>query len=420
MLDLDFIVTFAVMGLLFIRQVIIFKQPNKINYAPLLLGIGAIGSMVHLLLNPENENFLYLFRESILPLFVGLMLFIIMNILHQTKQRQLTQTQQEFTTALINQVTQMKGYIAKMESNQATMEANQHRLSEQENSTQTEMQKIFKAELQQLEAIQENQKGFVSKIEAILSHQEEALKNFENFTKKEMPNLDDVVHSHIDMLRIAEQDHFNQVKKALQGTSQSRDDLTKEMAALRNSVERMGLAYKEAAQQMVSHASIELEKLLADFSHRLNALRAQSESIGTSLTENENILGGVREQSELVMKQMILSAKQMDVVMESSERARELSIPMNDLIDEIARIHSDYVAAKVRLETLTKSLKGIEEVQIEAMREQIELLGKQLDGKIENSLNKLHEHYHIAQKDISQTVKELSSRAKMQQSYKVD
>ena len=55
--------------------------------------------------------------------------------------------------------------------------------------------------------------------------------------------------------------------------------------------------------------------------------------------------------------------------------------------------------------------------QIEQMREQIEALSEKLNERIDTSLEKLHEHYHIAQKDISQTVKELSSRARLQQSY---
>ena len=51
------------------------------------------------------------------------------------------------------------------------------------------------------------------------------------------------------------------------------------------------------------------------------------------------------------------------------------------------------------------------------MRLQIDELADQLNEKIESSIAQLHEHYHIAEKDISKTVKELTSRVKMQQSY---
>ena len=43
MFDIDLLIAFAFMALLFLRQISILKQPNKINYASLIIIIGTIG-----------------------------------------------------------------------------------------------------------------------------------------------------------------------------------------------------------------------------------------------------------------------------------------------------------------------------------------------------------------------------------------
>lgn len=411
-MPIDFLLTYSVMGLLFLRQVVIYKQPNKINYAPLLLGVGAIGSMVHLLLHPETENILLLLRESLLPLFAGLMLFIVMNILQQARQHGYMQSQQEFTGKLIEQVAHLQQYIGRLE-------VNQHLISAKEDSTRDRMGDIFNEERQSLQTILENQKQFVSQIASIFERQEELLGKLETFTHKEVPNLDTVVHRHIDMLRISEQDHFNQLKNALQALQVQhgeRDD-AKVSEAINEAIAKLEVLQKESAAVISSRAGAELERLVGDLSHRLTLLKSQSESFSVALNEDENLLRELRTQSELVMKQILLSAKSMDEIVGNSERVRELYAPLQQLIEEVEKVHSDYVKAKVQLETLATSLKNMDAEQIEQMREQIEALSEKLNERIDTSLEKLHEHYHIAQKDISQTVKELSSRARLQQSY---
>jgi hypothetical protein len=71
----DVLVAFLFMAVLFIRQVVILRQPNKLNYAPLMLGIGAISSVVHFITHPDVSNAVLLFRESLFPLLVALLLY---------------------------------------------------------------------------------------------------------------------------------------------------------------------------------------------------------------------------------------------------------------------------------------------------------------------------------------------------------
>ncbi len=411
MLDIDLLFSFLLMGILFIRQVIIFRQPNKINYAPLLLGVGGIGAMMHLLLHPENEDFILLFRESMLPFFVGLILFIIMNIMRQTQQQQTTIVEHDFTDSLMDQVIQLKAYIN-------VLEENQHQLHEQEDTMQHDMTLVFEKEISALHAIQENQKGLLEQLSSIISVQNESLKNFEDFTQKEMPDLDNVIHRHIDMFRVAEQDHFNQVKQLLESSEQTA--LGEKLDAFRVTIDHLAENNREAAKEMIAQASRETKVMLSDFSKQLTALRSQAEGIATSLSEDETMFQSLREQSQLVMKQIVLSAQQMNEISGDGERIRGIYEPLGGLNKEIVEIHDDYISAKLQLETLTKTLRAVETDRLEKMQHFIETLGEQLDNKIGESMDTLHEHYHIAQKDISKSVKELSSRNKLQQSYQAD
>ncbi len=48
-----------------------------------------------------------------------------------------------------------------------------------------------------------------------------------------MPKLDDVVHEHIDILRVAEQDHYNKLNTTLQKAVKSRGEMWENMDELK-------------------------------------------------------------------------------------------------------------------------------------------------------------------------------------------
>ena len=412
-MSIDFFVTFGIMGLLFVRQVVIFKQPNKINYAPLLLGVGAIGSMAHLMLHPDNNNFPLLLRESLLPLFAGLMLFIVMNILQQARRQGYINMQEEHSRKLMVQSERLREYVQRLENNQ-------HLISAKEDSTQHRFSDAFETEQRMLEAIQKNQKGFVEKIESILLRQEALFERLEQFTHKEVPDLDSVVHRHIDMLRIAEQDHFNQLKNTLTTLREhpsENEEAPQLLHAIESALVKLESLHRNGAAAIGRGVASEVERLVTEISRSLGTLKSQSESFSLALKENEHLLHELRSQSELVMKQMVVSAKSMDGIVDSGERVLELYTPLEELVASVERTHGDYVKAKAELEALARAMQHMDDEQMQRLREQVETLSQRLNERIDSSLEKLHEHYHIAQKDISQTVKELSSKAQLLRSY---
>jgi hypothetical protein len=407
----DFLITYTIMGLFFFRQAMIFRQPNKINYAPLILGVGAIGSMVHLLLHPEGDNLYLVFRESLLPLFAGLVLFIVMNVLQQARRHEYLHAQQEFAERLIEESERLRKYIGRLE-------ANQHLLGAKEDSTREQLSTVSETEHRSLETIRKNQKAFVEKIESMQLRQEALFERLEQFTQKEMPDLDNVVHRHIDMLRIAEQDHFNKLEKHLASVEKlPGEESAKAAGAIESALERLEGIYRDTARTIAAEAGGELGRVIGELSDRFTALKLQGEGFATALSEDDNSLRELKTQSELLMKQILLCAKNMNEIVSDSERIRKLFEPLGALSREVSAIHGEYVAAKLELEKMARDLEAAEKGQVEQLRRDIEALEEKLSRTIDDSLGKLHEHYHIAQKELSNTVQELSARAKLQQSY---
>ncbi len=402
MFSIDLIITFAFMAVLFLRQIAIYKHPNKINYSPLLLGIGAIGSMAHLLLDPSHSDFYILFRESLLPMFFGLLLYIIMYILHQTQVGIQNRQRSDI----------LSGFAIEVEHIKKNMEASEIRLQSL-NITELEIKHILEKfsdiDFSSLKNIENNQKVFLEKFENIFHRQGEVLEKFERFTDEKMPDIDAVIHRHIDLLRIAEQDHYNHVQKALAKVIKEIQDMTPQTIISQDDINKVILKTDNLLQQVVT-----------DFERQMISLRAQSEGISTAMSESDNLVSNIREQEELIMSELVLSSKYMKELNERSHDIYGIYEPLLDLSKELRQIKADYISAKENLDTLSSTLQSVEEFQFEKMSKHIESLSKTLSDKIEQSLENLHEHYNIAQKDITKTVKELSSKVKMTQSYKSD
>ncbi len=403
MFSVDLLISFVLMGLLFLRQIAIFKEPNKINYSPLLLGIGAIGSMAHLLLDPSHSDFYILFREALLPMFFGLLLYIIMNILHQTQVGIENRQRSDILSRFAIEVEHIKRNIE-------TSDIRLNSLYDTELEIKHILENFSNIDFTSLKNIEENQKIFIEKFENIFQRQDEVLKTFDTFTQEKMPDIDAVIHRHIDILRIAEQDHYNHLQKSI-------DKITNQIDEIKE-IEPKVMIGEEEIKEVVLKIDNLLQQVVTDFERQMISIRAQSEGISTAMSESDNLVGKIREQEELIMSQLLLSSQGMTKLLEYGDKIEDIYRPLLELTDRLTDIKRDYINAKEELDGLSTALQNVEGFQFEKMREHIENLSQTLSEKIEQSLNNLHEHYNIAQKDITKTVKELSSKAKIAHSYK--
>jgi archaellum component FlaC len=404
--DNDLLLAFVFMAILFLRQISILKHPNKINYAPLMIGVGAISSVVHFIIHPDVTNVILLLRESFLPLLVSLLLYIVMNILHQTQQTQSARTKDEFSQFIVSQVSELKEFMADLESRMI--------LTQQEDrEAQKNLREKFKHDIKALNSIEINQGKFLEKFDEMQEWHSGVSKAFDNFTNVQLPELDNVVHKHIDMLRVAEQDHYNKTKATLQKALENKYDVSEDIESLKENLTSMRAISDDIARAITKHTLEQLSGITKAFENQIVSLKSHTEGVSTALYEGENRLNSIREQSEMIMNQMVLSSKKMNELEEKNSGLHDIYTTIKDLVGEIEHIKSDYVKSQAQLSSIVNNLSRAQQEEINSVKEQMEDLIVILTKKIDNSLDKLHEHYHIASQDITDSVKVLAKKAQI-------
>lgn len=406
MLDNDLLLAFVFMVILFLRQISILKYPNKINYAPLMIGVGVISSIVHFIIHPDVTNVILLLRESFLPLLVSLLLYIVMNILHQTQQTQSAKIQDEFSQFIVSQVNELKEFMADLECRMI--------LTQQEDiEAQKNLREKFKHDIKALNAIELNQGKFLEKFDEMQEWHSGVSKAFDNFTTVQLPELDNVVHKHIDILRVAEQDHYNQIKVTLQKALENKYNVSEDIESLKENVTGMRAISDNIARAITKHTLEQLSGITKAFENQILSLKSHTEGVSTALYEGENRLNSIREQSEMIMKQMVLSSKKMNELEEKNSGLHDIYTTIKDLVGEIEHIKKDYVKSQAQLSSIVNNLGLAQQEEINSVKEQMEDVIVILTKKIDNSLDKLHEHYHIASHDITDSVKVLAKKAQL-------
>ena len=410
MFDGDLILAFGFMGLLFLRQISILKQPNKINYSPLMIGIGAISSVVHFIIHPEATDTLLILRESFFPLLVALLLYIVMNIMHQTMQTEQVKTQHEFTKVLIEQITQLKQFTSDLEKRMITSQ-------DEDRKSQQEVQEKFQQDIKALDAIQINQGKFLEKFDELDTWHKDVSRAFVDFTEVQLPSLDNVVHKHIDILRIEEQDHFNKVKETLSQAVNSRCDILEDMEDIKKNLQGMKDMSRDISNSIVKHTVEQLSGVTKAFEKQVVSLKSHTEGISTSLSESENKLDNIREKSEMIMKQMLLSSKKMTELESQNSGLNDLYFTIKELVGEVEEIKSDYVKSQAQLSSIANELNVSKNQDFDDIKNKMESLVESFTEQMDSSLEKLHKHYNIANEDISQSVQFLAKQAQLKKGY---
>jgi chromosome segregation ATPase len=170
-------------------------------------------------------------------------------------------------------------------------------------------------------------------------------KSFEDFIKVQLPELDNVVHKHIDILRVAEQDHYNQIKTTLEKAVDSRFDISEDLEGLKDNLSSMRAISDDIAKAITKHTLEQLAGVTKTFENQIVSLKSHTEGVSTSLYESENRLNSIREQSEMIMKQMLLSSKKMNDLEKQNSGLHDIYSTMKELVAEIEVIKADYVKA---------------------------------------------------------------------------
>jgi hypothetical protein len=408
MLQIDLLIAIVIMSLLFLRHINVYKDRNKINYTPIVIGIGVIMGLLHFVMMGEGEGWLLALRESLLTVIIGVVFAAIMSVMSQTNH-----VANQYADNL--RIQKIDDEIGSLKNLFNTVNGKLGEVAQMEDSTHLQLKNIFKEEIDALNVIQNNQKLFINKIESILVKQQDSMEKFEEFTLTELPSLDNVVHRHIDLLRISEQDHFNQLKNTVKASLEEKKDLNEAIIQIKIMLEN--LHKSQSVEKVIEYLEEEFSRILHDFSRNIQTIGAKSESIVTTLLENEKILKGSREQSELIMQQMVLSSNQMREMSQNSKELNESIKPLGNLFSSAQLLHKEFVLAKSKLMELVVTLEGYEKQEHREMREHLENVANEAIAQMQLFTQKLtrqdQPHQHVS----PQEVLDLTHKVKLHQSY---
>ena len=205
----------------------------------------------------------------------------------------------------------------------------------EDRAAQEEVREKFKQDIKVLDTIQINQTKFLEKFDQMQVWHDNVTNTFENFTNVELPSLDNVIHEHIDILRVAEQDHFNKVKTTLDKAVQSRGTIVNDIEKVKEKLFNMSNLSQNIAQEIVDNTNQKISNVTKPFEKQITLLKSHAEGVNTSLYESENVLGSIKEQSEMLMKQMVLSSNKMNELKEENSNLIDIYTTMKELMSEI-------------------------------------------------------------------------------------
>lgn len=407
MFALDVLLSIGVMSLLFLRHIAVYKERNKINYTPVVFIVGFIGGILHFVLFAEDMTVMLVLKESLITLGLGGVLSAIMSVMSQTQSASSSHEDRSRLQTLMEGI-ESQGNVLASYNERLSM------VTQMENSTHDQLRELFKEELEALHVIQSNQKIFVSKIESLLAQQQLSMEKFEQFTLTELPGLDTIVHRHIDLLRVAEQDHFNHLKVAVKTVFEENKEVNTQLKSIDDNLRL--LHQNQAPERIVAIIQKELNTIIHDFAHHIQMLGAKSEGIMTALLENDALLRGSREQSELIMQQMVLSSKQMrEMTLQSKELYNSFK-PLGSLFASAEELYREFLTARGKLGELVVTLESYEKQEHRSMRENLERIAGDVSEKLYLLKESLPKPESVEKFDVK-NIKELSGKVKLHRSY---
>ena len=407
MISVDLLAVIIVMSLLFLRHVSVYKDPNKINYTPVVLALGIVGALLHFTVYATTISDTAVIKESLLALSVGAVLSAIMSVMSQSISTMNAYEERIRLSGMVDDIALLNGSITALNSRLDVV-------AQMESTTHDQLHSVFKEEIDALNVIQSNQKLFVSKIESLLAQQQSATEKFEEFTLSELPSLDNVVHRHIDLLRVAEQDHFNQLKNVVRSSCDEQKEVEAQLKSIHEELKE--ISRHQQPEHTISILQKELDRIIHDFAHHLQTIGGKSESIVTALLENDALLRGSREQSELIMQQMVLSSKQMREITSQSKELSDALKPLSRLFVSAETLHEEFMNAKGKLAELIVTLESYERQEYRSIRQSLEEVASEVTSQLQLLSHTLRQKESSPLID-AKNVQELASKVKLQKSY---
>jgi len=410
MIDNYMIFSFLLMALIFIRQISIYKKPNKINYAPLMLGIGALSSVIHFIISPDTQPLILTMKGSMIPFLVSLMLYIVMNIMHQSQMAENEQIRMEFTKALIKQITDLKNFTQSLENRKLNY-------ANEERDLRNEFSQKLNQDIETLSKLLQNQKTFMQNWEEIKKWHQELNEQFINFTEFKLPELDSIIHKHIDMLRISEAEHYKKLTVYLEETIGKKENIIDAIKELDDEIVNIKNLSSLIAQEIITKSLKEIKRISTDFEGKLNELSLHTESLKTTLSESENKIDNVKNLSSIVIEQMVIISKKLEEFENKKEHFDELISKITPVLNDLESLKKQYKDSDKALNLAIDDMKQIQYDNLKELSNEVHKLVEDVKEKVDSSIDELKRQYHLSDDVITQSVKILAKKTQLKNPY---
>ncbi|MDP1784177.1 MAG: hypothetical protein Q8K81_01995, partial [Sulfuricurvum sp.] len=172
-----------------------------------------------------------------------------------------------------------------------------------------------------------------------------------------------------------------------------------------------------SVNSVIGHLENEFSRIIGEFSRQIQTIGSKSESIVTTLLENEKILKGSREQSELIMQQMVLSSNHMREMSHNSKELTESLKPIGHLFASAELLHQEFIVAKSKLVELVVTLEGYEKQEHRALREQLENVANEAIAQMQLLTQTLVQQDQHQRPISPKEMLDLTHKVKLHQSY---
>ena len=194
---------------------------------------------------------------------------------------------------------------------------------------------------------------------------------------------------HIDILRVAEQDHYKKLQTLLNEALENKFNFADDIREFKMKLEELKLIANEVSNRIVSQTLNKMSDVTKAFENEILLLKSHASSIDTSLSEGETILVNIKNQSEMIMKQMILSSKKMKELEDKTNNLSSLFLKFGTVIDDVESIKSDYIKSQSQLSNIVQDMEYSTTKELSMMNKKIDEALEKIDNYSTKNVNLL-------------------------------
>jgi len=406
-----------VMVALFVRQAMLFTSPKLINYSPIILSLAVISAVLHMMLLPITSinDFFVRLQTSLIPVLLGLFLYMMSNIVHQAKKKMAKNDAEELRGVLVRLISEIKEYFSQLD-------IGLHSLIEKTHDTSKELEQSFREEFSVLRHLGENQKIFLKNFEEMKVKQAKAIDQMDHYIKEQSVEVDNVIHKHLDLLRVSEQEHYNSIYTMLQShmdEAKHKTIVEEQLIALQEQTEKLSSLLQMSANTIVQNTQSFFDDWFDDFKNRFEIMQRSLVSVANGTKSYEEAITANHKALYALQESIVGTSKSMDVLQKKTVELQPIYDSMNSTALKLLTVAGEYEGIEKKFEELIQDLTTAQKDELRRMYAQVDNVAQRGVEHIKDSLELLHTHFGISTKVVNEKLQAVSKKGKLENTYGV-